>query len=418
MMKPRALVIGSSLGGLFAACMLRDIGWDVRIYERVEDDLASRGAGIGTHDELMNVIRGLGLAVDESIGVRVRQRICLDRGGRVAHEVALPQFMSAWARIYRLLKDALPADCCRFGTALERLEQDGSGITAVFADGTRASGELLVGADGLRSTVRAQLLPAAEPRYAGYVAWRGVADEWDIPPEVHAELFEKYTFCLPEGEMMLAYPVPGRDNDTRAGRRGYNFVWYRPTGEHDALPALCTDAAGRCHGQAIAPPLIRPEVIARMKAEARALLAPQIAGIVERTAQPFFQAIYDLESPRIAFGRAVLLGDAAFVARPHVGMGVTKAALDARCLADALRDCGDVDAALARYDRERRRFGSRIVARARSLGAWIEARSRPDDIRGAAAQQPPPEFVMREIGSSAVDIGALTAAARSTGSGI
>lgn len=409
MTRPRALVIGGSLGGLFAASMLRNIGWEVRVFERIGDDLANRGAGIGTHDELMNVIRRLGLAVDDSIGVRVRHRVCLDRGGCVTHEVELPQFMSAWARIYRLLRDALPADCCRFGAALERVEQGASDITAILADGSRATGELLVGADGLRSTVRAQLLQAAEPRYAGYVAWRGVADEWEFPPEVHAELFEKYTFCLPEGEMMLAYPVPGRDNDTRAGRRGYNFVWYRPTREHDALPRLCTDAAGHCHGQAIAPPLIRPEVIAEMKADARRLLAPQVAGIVERTAQPFFQAIYDLESPRIALGRAVLLGDAAFVARPHVGMGVTKAALDAQCLADALRDNNDLDAALARYDTERRRFGGRIVARARSLGAWIEAQSRPDGARGATVQQPHPEFIMREIGSSSVDIHALGA---------
>lgn len=411
MTKPRALVIGGSLGGLFAASMLRDIGWDVRVFERVGDDLASRGAGIGTHDELMNVIRRLGLPVDNTIGVRVRTRICLDRSGHVTHKVELPQFMSAWARIYRLLKDALPADCCRFGATLERIEQDGNSVTAVFTDGTRTGGELLVGADGLRSTVRAQLLPAAEARYAGYVAWRGVADESDIPRDVHAALFEKYTFCLPAGEMMLAYPVPGRDNETRAGRRGYNFVWYRPTGERDALPRLCTDGTGRCHGQAIAPQLIRPEVIAAMKSEARALLAPQIAGIVGRTAQPFFQAIYDLESPQIALGRAVLLGDAAFVARPHVGMGVTKAALDAQCLADALRGSGNVHAALVHYDRERRRFGGRIVARARGLGAYIEARSRPDGVHGAAAQQPPADVIMREIGSSSVDIHALTAAA-------
>src|SRR5690606_18491863 len=132
------------------------------------------------------------------------------------------------------------------------------------------------------------------PRYAGYVAWRGVCDEKDFPQDMHTELFEKYTFCLPEGEMMLCYPVPGRDNDTRPGRRGYNFVWYRPTDDRNERPDLCTDAAGRCHGMAIAPPLIRPQVIARFRAEARALLAPQIAGIVERTSQPFFQSIFDL----------------------------------------------------------------------------------------------------------------------------
>ena len=131
--------------------------------------------------------------------------------------------------------------------------------------------------------MRERLLPEARPLYAGYVAWRGMVDEWAVPPEMHAQLFANYTVCLPDGEMMLAYPVPGRDNDTRPGRRGYNHIWYRPTDCHETLPRLCTDAAGRCHGISIPPPLIRPEVIADIKAAARELLAPQIAAIVERT---------------------------------------------------------------------------------------------------------------------------------------
>jgi len=269
---------------------------------------------------------------------------------------------------------------------------------------------LLVGADGVRSTVRELLLPEAQPRYAGYVAWRGLVDEATFSSTADKELFERYTMCFPEGEMMLCYPVPGRDNDTRPGRRGYNHIWYRPTDSRETLPLLCTDASGHCHGISIPPPLIRPEVTARIKAEARELLAPQIAAVVERTDQLFFQAVFDLESPRLALGRVVLLGDAAFVARPHVGVGVTKAALDAECLArEIMAADGDLDAALARYDRERRLFGSRIVARARRLGAYIEARLKPPSERTEAERQPPPEYLMREIGTITLDIKALTA---------
>ncbi len=135
------------------------IGWRVDVYERVTDDLATRGAGIGTHDELFFVMRRLGIAIDASIGIEVRERVCLDHAGNTLIEVALPQMMTAWARIYRPLKDLLPASQYRFGMNLDRVEEDADGITAVFSDGTTARGNLLIAADGIRSSVRAQVLP-------------------------------------------------------------------------------------------------------------------------------------------------------------------------------------------------------------------------------------------------------------------
>jgi 2-polyprenyl-6-methoxyphenol hydroxylase-like FAD-dependent oxidoreductase len=409
MKKQRALIVGGSIGGLFAANWLRKIGWDVAVFERVGDDLASRGAGIGTHDELRAVIGRLGLAVDD-IGVWVRERVCLEPDGRVSHRLATGQLQSSWARIYRLLKDALPASDYRFGMTLEGIEQDAAGVAAIFQDGSRERGDLLVAADGVRSTARGIVLPSAQPRYAGYVAWRGLVDEATFVSRAEQETFAQYTMAFPDGEMILCYPVPGRDNDARPGRRGYNHIWYRPTDFHTTLRDICTDVAGHCHGISIPPPLIRPEVTARIKADAHRLLAPQIAAIVERTEQLFFQAVFDLESPKLAIGRVVLLGDAAFVARPHVGVGVTKAAMDAECLAREIEAAeGDLDAALGRYDRERRLFGSRVVERARRLGAYIEAQLKPPSERTAAERQPSPEYLMREIGTVNLDIHALTA---------
>src|SRR5262249_43210420 len=200
-------------------------------------------------------------------------------------------------------------------------------------------------------------------------------------PEIHAEILSRYTFCLPEGELFLAYPVPGRNNETQVGRRAYNVVWYRPT-DADTLVDLCTDASGHYHGSAIPPPLIRSEVIAGIKATARALVAPQVAEIFAR-AQPFFQPIFDLESPQIVFGRVALLGDAAFVARPHVGAGVTKAALDAASLADATVG-EDLGKALRQYQREQQPFGRGLVALGRKEGAYISAQLKPRDQRTAA----------------------------------
>ena len=169
---------------------------------------------------------------------------------------------------------------------------------------------------------------------------------------------------------------------------------------------MCTDASGRCHGDSIPPPLIRPELIDEMRADADALLAPQIAAVIARAERPLLQPIFDLESPCLAFGRAVLLGDAAFVARPHVGTGVTKAALDAQCLADALGEERDIAAALARYDAERRRFGNWLVARGRYLGAWLDAEAGPDSESAAAWRARGPEGLIREFGGAGVIDGA------------
>jgi 2-polyprenyl-6-methoxyphenol hydroxylase-like FAD-dependent oxidoreductase len=303
------------------------------------------------------------------------------------------------------LKDAFPAADYHFGKSLVAFADSGAdGVIARFADGTQAKGDLLIGADGIRSTVRAQILPGVEPQYAGYVAWRGLVPEAALPPVLHAEIFMHNIVCYPDGDAMTAYPVPGPDNDVRPGHRSYNWVWYHPVSAQ-ALAELCTDATGFCHGTAIAPALIRPEVIAGMIAEARTALAPQCVAVIELTARPFFQAIVDLESPRIAVGRAVILGDAAFVARPHVGMGVTKAALDAECLADALAGLNAIDAALERYNARQQAFGARVIARARRVGAHLGAQAtKPRESWTVEERHHDPVFMMHQTGRRLRDI--------------
>jgi 2-polyprenyl-6-methoxyphenol hydroxylase-like FAD-dependent oxidoreductase len=395
-MSRRALIIGGSLGGLFAAHLLRAAGWDVEVYERIGDDLAGRGAGLGTHDALREMMARIGVDVVTPLGVATHAYVCRDRTGRAMHEIKLDRVMSAWARLYRPLRDALPDAHYHPGMTLARAETDTRGATAVFTDGTRISGDLLIGADGGRSTVRTQFLPNVKPEYAGYIAWRALVAEGDMTPAERTALCEELTFCAPEGELSISYPVPARDGDIRPGRRDYNIVWYRPVSEQQ-LADINTDASGTRHEQ-VPPPLIRPELTAAVKADARALLAPAVADVFVRAGQPFFQAIFDLASPRLVFARVALLGDAAFVARPHVGAGVTKAALDAACLADAATAMPDLDAALAYYDRERRRFGDWIVARSRDLGVCIGLDA------ASTAQGLTPEYVMTEYATLPIDM--------------
>lgn len=188
--------------------------------------------------------------------------------------------------------------------------------------------------------------------------------------EARAVLGGRLAFCLPPGEQMLGYLVPGADEEIAVGERRYNVVWYRPADEATELQHLLTGRDGRRHELAIPPGQLAPAAGATLRADAEALLAPCFAEAVRLTDEPFIQAIYDLESPRLVCDRVVLIGDAAFVARPHAGMGVTKAALDALTLAPALA-APDPDAALLDWERGRLRYGHALVERSRWLGTYL-----------------------------------------------
>ncbi len=391
--KRRALVIGGSMSGLLAGIMLVRRGWDVDIYERVEKELSGRGAGIVAQAELIARLNALGLDTSD-LGVAMTTRRILDKTGRTALTLQCPQVLTAWERVYRLLRDAFAADRYHRGRGLAAFEQNGEGVVARFSDGSTVAADVLIGADGLRSTVRQHCAPGVNPLYAGYVAWRALLPESAIPPAIHSELFMDMTFCLPPGEQCLGYPVAGPDNELRAGQRRYNVVWYRPADEANELPALLTDRTGITHSISIPPPLIRAEPIAAMRAAAERLLAPQFRAIVRLIDEPILQPIYDLESPRLAFGRVAIIGDAAFVARPHVAAGVSKAADDAASLAQAL-DAGEVVAALRRFETERLPENRKIIERARHLGAYLQATQTAEE-RARSAQHSIPEAVLVE----------------------
>ena len=392
----RALVIGGSLGGLFAANLLLRAGWDVQVYERVADELEGRGAGVVTHPELMEVLAAAGVDVTDRIGVEVKERITLTRQGDVEDSRPMPQLLTAWGRLYQVLRQAFPPERYHNGRQLQSFDQDAREVRAVFADGTVATGDLLVAADGLRSTVRNLLQPQTRPQYAGYVAWRGLVEESSLSERTLTELFPYFAFGLPPREQMIAYPVAGQGNSVEPGRRRYNFVWYRPADQDTTLRDMLTDAAGKTWPDGIPPPLIRPEVLSAARLAARAVLAPQFAEVVEKTENLFFQPIFDLESSGLAFGRVALLGDAAFVARPHCGMGVTKAGSDAAMLVRALEAQDDVAEALRAYEARRLDAGSFIVGHARALGAYMQAQILTPVEREMAERYRTTDAVMRE----------------------
>jgi 2-polyprenyl-6-methoxyphenol hydroxylase-like FAD-dependent oxidoreductase len=406
----RILIVGGSLAGLFAGNMLLRDGHDVRIMERSATPLDGRGAGIVTHLALNQALLRAGLADVGGLGVEVTRRIELGRDGLVRQSMPTRQVLTSWSRLYALLKGLFPAERYVHDAAFVDLREGDDEVHVTFRRGGALvveTADMLVGCDGIRSNVRAQLWPAVRAQYAGYIAWRGICEEADLSAATRTMLFDAFAFGLSDGEQILGYPVAGRDDTTQPGQRRYNTVWYRNVPEGPALAGLLTDESGLHFPGGIAPGSIDSRHVVAMREQARALLAPQFVEVIEQTQQPFLQPIYDLACEEIVRGRVALAGDAAFVARPHVGMGVTKAAQDACALADCIRVHGATATGLRAYAALRLPAGRQVVARGRELGEFMNTQThRVEHSLGATDQA---AWVLRNV---AIDSSAIPAPTR------
>ena len=336
-------VVGGSLGGLNAACLLRDAGHDVTVFERSSRELEERGAGIGLLEATSRypTERG-GVALDE-ISVATSNIRYYDRTGAVTHDLAHPYLFSSWNTVYRAMLGCFDHDRYLLDHELIDFSQSAGSVTARFANGAEFDGDLLVAADGIGSMVRGRLQPDAGVRYAGYVAWRGMVPESQVPANVVALFGDAVSYNVHANSHILIYPIPNEQGSVTPGERLLNFVWYRNYLEGPELTDLLTDSRGVQRTLSVPPGAVAAHHVAEIRAVADARLPEAFRMVVAAVEEPFLQIIYDIEVEQMAFDRVCLLGDAAFAVRPHAAAGTAKAADDAWTLTDALAAVGAAD---------------------------------------------------------------------------
>jgi 2-polyprenyl-6-methoxyphenol hydroxylase-like FAD-dependent oxidoreductase len=351
-MDGRAIIVGGGIGGLAAAIALHHRGLDVAVFER-RDEFREVGSGlvlapngvraldaIGDGGVLGRKVREVGAAEPASVPYPF-----LTPAGRVKSEFEAGDVEVKWGaplvpirrvELHDLLQDALPAGALHAGARLKDLAQDPSGVTATFAGGGHEEGTLLVGADGVNSTVRRLLHGDTPPRYLGITSVRGLVA---LPDNPHPAGF------LTQGPGLQVFVTP-----VRGGRLYWAATINAPEGEWPALGG----------------------------AAARDRLAARVAGWHDPVERMVAQTpldelvvtdIADLPSlPRWSVGRATLLGDAAHPMSPFLGQGANVALEDAVVLARRLETAASVPDGLAAYEAAQRERSARIAKQSRQIG--------------------------------------------------
>lgn len=332
----RILVIGGSVGGLAVALELkRSTQAEIAVYERSAGTMEARGAGVVMQPDVEWLLKQHGIqAID--VCVRLEERVALARDGS-QDRYAAPQLMTAWDTLYKNLRRPLAGSCYRQDSLIRKLIIDDDEVTVVFEDGYETAGHFVVAADGVNSACRAMLSGnEASAAYAGYVAWRGLEAEEDLPQHLVSKLSGCFTSYHADGMQFLCYLVPGADGSIAPGKRRVNWVWYVNTLESD-LPAILTGASGRTYESFLPPGDAAPAIESELLDLAALTLPPLFRDLVIGSTV-FLQPVQDVAPQKRLYGRAALIGDAAGTVRPHTASGTSKAFADAALLAVALKD--------------------------------------------------------------------------------
>jgi len=377
----RVGVAGGSIGGLTAAVLLHELGHDVHVFERSTSALEGRGAGIVvlpvTERYFVERGGGLGRSNAREVALTLTNWSYVNSSGELIDEAPTHNRFTAWNTLYRALLDALPGERYHLAHQVLDLSQpadDESAVVMAFANGGSHECDLLIGADGMGSTVRNIVSPETTTSYAGYVAWRGTVHESDLSPETAAMLDDAMVYQVLDHSHILAYAIPGPDDSIERGSRSVNFVWYRNAPEV-AFNELMTDRHGVFRPITMPPGYVQDRFVAELQAEAQRVLAPQLRELVRLSPDLFIQAIFDMAAQSLVYGRTILLGDAAAVLRPHVAAGTAKACADAWALRDHLRDAEDLTLALHAWESAQLGLARTAAGRSRLMGESVQTNS-------------------------------------------
>ena len=377
-MKPSATIIGGSMAGLFAATALSKKGWDISIHEKVPVPLSGRGAGIATYDELADLVYKA-TNNNNVLGTTAKSRVSLDINGKIINSYDYPQVYTSWQYLFSILREQISNDDYFMGDDCIKIEQNEDKAIAFFENGKKKETDLIIVANGIKSELRTYVDNKAYPQYAGYVGWRGVVNEEEISKNSLETLSNYFIVVLPYNQQIASYPIAGEGkNPFKIGERRINWIWYKPVPQKK-LKEILLGKSGQQFEDGIPPNEIREEIVNDLFKEAEEKLPPQLVELVKITKQPLIQPIFDLQSMKMKNGRVVTIGDAAFTARPHVGMGVTKAAMDAFTLSEYLEDSSNLDD-LDKWEHSRLKESQFIVNRSRKLGQYLSIPKNNEDL--------------------------------------
>ncbi|MGB8340973.1 MAG: FAD-dependent monooxygenase [Chthoniobacterales bacterium] len=354
-------IVGASVAGLATARFLRGYGAEVELFERSQARLESRGGGIAMDPDVVPLL-------GSPRGNLIEGRVVLGQSGRKLWTRPARKFMTAWSEVYSALHAHVPETIIHRGRTATHCESQPDGIVLHFDEGSSATFDLVVGADGTGSVVRQTVAPDFQPEYLGYVAIRGTIEEPSLPDACdplrqwadHPGLVN----CYGPRTHLVAYWVPSGSG------KALNWMWYRNVAPRD-LPQFMSDATGTTHHWSLPPGLLPNERRNQLLCEMADLFPEPLSAAAEAGEKIYLQSIYKGVPARLTRGNIILVGDAAHVAVPHIGAGTSFAIQDAASLAEAI-STGDLQTALHSWAEKRRSAAESAMAISAALGHALQ----------------------------------------------